>query len=209
MGDLEKVIDDKIKPVIEISTSKAIGKPLNKLNEDITSRLKSNLFFDIDFEKPFKEAKREFKQKFLKSMIMKNCGNVSEVARIVELDRRSIHRLVDDEEIKEIREKMPKMYDVKFSEISHMLDVIIDTYRSEINSDKIKSVYAQVPKMADFILKEIPDETLTLKEAEEEFEKEYLKKAIERFKGDFLMLSKEIGIRHETLSRKIRNLGLI
>jgi DNA-binding NtrC family response regulator len=206
--NLEKVINDKIIPIINSSTTKALGKPIIQFNEDITTKLKKAGNYSIDINKKFKDAKRQFKIEFLTNMIKKNCGNISEVARIVEVDRRSIHRIIDDSVVKEIREKLPKIYDLRYNEINSIIEKSFLEYKNQLSDQKVTKMYEEIPKLVDEIIKEIPIEKVTLKEAEIEFEKEYLLRALTKFNFDINKTAQAIGLRYETLFRKIKILGL-
>ena len=49
---------------------------------------------------------------------------------------------------------------------------------------------------------------MTLKEAEQEFEKQYLSKALKEAKGSITKTAKKIGLRYETIIRKMKKLGM-
>jgi len=207
--DLEKVLNEKIKPIIALSTSKHIGGEISRLNEDITEKVrKLGVNLHIDLNVPFKEAKRDFKKEFLTSMIRKNCGNISEVARIVDIDRRSIHRLVNEHAIKAIREERPKMYDLKYTEVYGLIDEAISDYKDRISIKKLQNLYDDLPHLTDDIISCLPGEGISLKEAEREFEKEYIEKALDFCGRDLNKTANFMDIAHETLHRKIKVFGI-
>jgi len=58
------------------------------------------------------------------------------------------------------------------------------------------------------IAKVLPHQELSWKEAEKEFEKQFLKHALEDNDSDVTKTAKKIEIRTETLYRKIKKLGI-
>ena len=209
-SDLEKAIDDKIKPKINLSIKSIEKIDVDKLNQDITEKIKRfQLHASINTLKPFKLAKKDFKKEFLRNLIKKNCGNISEVARIADIDRRSIHRIVDESDIKTIREQLPRRYELRQNELNDLFENVTDSYKAVVPEQIIKEIYKDIPKITEEIIEEIPDGTMSLKDAEEEFEKEYIEKALQDNDYNIGKTAKLIGIRHETLSRKVKALGLV
>ena len=96
MEDLELVLHQKVKPIVDEATLKHLGVSIDKLTDDITSKLSRTTLVDIeaDTSLPYKEAKKKFKKAFLTKLLLLNLGNISEVARITGQNRRSIHRLI-------------------------------------------------------------------------------------------------------------------
>lgn len=210
MSNLEVALDSKIKPLISISTSKVIGKSIEKLNEDISTKIKQIIFgnITIDIEIPFKDAKREFKKEFLTNLIKKNCGNVSEVARLAEIDRRSVYRLIDYDPLRKTREELPKISYIKQAEMGSAIEDAVNGFKDIIPRRHMMDFYEEIPKLCEEILRGFNDESITLKEAEEEFEKKYFSAALIKFDYDISRTAVHIGLRYETLHRKIKNLGI-
>ena len=94
--ELEKIIDKKVKPLVEEAMQKHLGITISEIEADISDKLKKAplLEFEVDTKIPFKQAKKNFKKKYLTRLLQLNLGNVAEVARIARIDRRSIHRLI-------------------------------------------------------------------------------------------------------------------
>ena len=92
--DLERVIQDKVKPIIDTSMQKFLGISIKELSADISDRLKRTplLDFKIDTSVPFKKAKQLFKEEYIKKLLQLKQGNISDVAKLANIDRRSIHR---------------------------------------------------------------------------------------------------------------------
>lgn len=98
---------------------------------------------------------------------------------------------------------------VKKKEVSSMIGNVLDTYKEVIHPDKIKKMYRSIPTISDEILKGLPLEYMSLQKAEELFEKEYITKALVRYKNNITKTAEAIGLRYETLHRKIKKLGLV
>ena len=64
--DLERVIQDKVKPLIDSSMQKFLGITIKELSTDISDRLKRTplLDFKIDTSMLFKKAKKLFKKEY-------------------------------------------------------------------------------------------------------------------------------------------------
>jgi len=70
-------------------------------------------------------------------------------------------------------------------------------------------MYNEIPELSKDIIKELPDQPLSLKEAEHEFEKLFLTKALQEHDGNQTETARAIGLRYETLHRKLKSLRLI
>jgi DNA-binding NtrC family response regulator len=202
--DVETIVDDALKPVLGVS--------IGDLNKDISGKLAkgSLLTFDIDTNLKFKEAKTRFKQQFLARLLRTCYGNISEVAKRASVDRRSIHRIVKDAGINvgKIREEMIKPYQIRQKAVEGIIERVLENYKTVIHPEKIAEVYKKVDTVSKDIIDELPETKISLKEAEEEFEKEYLKKALAENKENVTATAKRIGLRYETLLRKAKSLGL-
>ncbi|MFQ5474531.1 MAG: helix-turn-helix domain-containing protein [Candidatus Nanoarchaeia archaeon] len=208
---LEKVVK-QVEPVVSEVMHKFLGVSIDELNKDISAKLRKSPLTDvpIDISIPFKEAKRNFKRTYLRRLLRINYGNISEVARQARIDRRSIHRIIKDAmmDVARIREEMIKPYDVKQRVIEHVIEDVLDSYKNIIHPSKLKEVYGQVPELSKDILEGVPVESKSLKEAEKEFEREYLRKALVAYNYNLKETAEKIRIRYETLLRKIKRLGL-
>ena len=209
---LEKVMKERINPMIEQSLHRYLGVTINELNRELSDRIEANplISFDINTTLSFKAAKKLFKKQFLQSLIRNHYGNISEVAKIARIDRRSIHRAVNELKIDvaKVRKEMlrPDYYR------KEALDVIfrqtLDTYRGVIHPEKLENIYRHVPSLTKDIAKELPLAEMTLKEAEAEFERQYIRKALEENSWNISDTARKIGLRFETLHRKIKKLGI-
>lgn len=202
--DMEHIVDDAIKPVIGVS--------IDELNKDISEKLEKSPLssFNIDPDMKFKQAKRRFKQQFLTRLLRSSYGNISMVAKKAGVDRRSIHRIVKEAgiDVDKMREEMIKPYQIRQKAVGSIIESVLEHYKTVIHPERIAEVYKNVDSVSKDILDELPEKQVTLKKAEELFEKEYLRKALEQNLGNITKTAKKIGLRYETLLRKLKTLGL-
>jgi len=213
--DLEKVVAKKLKyiePMIEATMRRFLGVRISELSEDISEKLRTNpiLSFDIDPKLKFKKAKRLFKSWFLHRLLEKNYGNISKVARVANVDRRSVHRIVKQAKIKidSIRKHMYKPDYYKQEAVSEVIEDVLEKYKEVIHPTKLEKVYKNVNAISKDILKELPEDEITLKDAEEEFEKQFLIRALIENNRNIKETAKKIGLRYETLIRKMKRYGI-
>lgn len=201
---MEQIVDDAIRPVLGVS--------IDELNKDISVKLEKSPLasFGIDTNLNFKQAKKKFKQQFLTRLLRTSYGNISVVAKKANIDRRSIHRIVKEAAINvsKIREEMIKPYQIRQKAVEGIIENVLENYKALLHPDRIADVYKNVDSVSKGIINEVPDKQISLKEAEEEFEKEYLKRALADNAGNISKTSKKAGIRYETLIRKLKALGL-
>ena len=211
--DLEKVLDNKVKPILKEATIKYLGVNIDKLSEDITSKIskQSTIDLKIDFSLSYKEAKKKYKKQYIEKILKLKLGNISEAAKLISTDRRSIHRLIHDFhiDIKKIKQELVKPYYIKLSSINFAIENTLDNYKEIIHPKKLESLYKNVSGISEDIIKELPESPISLKEVEEEFDKEFLKKRLEENNNNPQLTAKLIGLRYETVLRKAKKLGLI
>lgn len=209
---LEKLIDVKIKPLIEEAMHKSLGVTISEIEQDISDKLKkySLLEFEIDTKLSFKEAKRRFKRQYIARMLQLNFGNIAEVARIAQVDRRSIHRLVTQSniDVQKFREALLRSEYIKQTAVQNIIQESLEHYKSSLNQEKYQALYKQAPTISKDIVKELPETPAALKEAEKEFEKRYFEKALQENSGNISRTARKIGLRFETLHRKLKSLGI-
>jgi len=210
---LENVVKKDIKPIVDNSLHRFLGVSIDELNRDITTKLERSplIDFDIDTSIPFKRAKKKFKKEYLKRLLQINYGNVSEVARIADVDRRSIHRIVKEAniDVDNIRKEMAKAYVIRQDAIGNIIENVLDNYKEVLHPGRLNSLYHSVSEVSKDILDQLPPKPMTLKEAESEFEKEFIRSALLDNDLNVSKTAKMIGIRYETLHRKAKKLGLI
>ncbi len=211
--NIDKVINDKLKELVTTATSKFLGVKVQELNKDISSKLtqSSLVGVDINTDLDFKQAKKRFKRDYLKKLLQLKLGNISEVARLTKTNRRSVHRLINefDIDVNKIKKDLLKPYNLKVDAVSHAIEEVLDDYKQVIHPEKLEDMYNNVEHISEDIIKELPEQPLSLKDAEQEFEKRYLLKVLTENNHNISLTAKSIGLRYETLHRKLKSLGLI
>ena len=209
--DLETALKEKVEPLLEETMERHLGISIPRIEADITDKLRQpglNIYIPLHTE--FTKAKKLFKKEFFKKEIQANQGNVSQLAKVLNIDRRSIHRTIKDLgiKIKELRTKpaTPKKQQEDF--IGQQIKTALGHYEEIIQPQKMEQIYGQVKKLSKNIAKFIPKEEFTWKEAEKEFEKQFLYNALEESSWNISETAKKIKLRAETLHRKIKKLGL-
>lgn len=210
--NIDQLLDEKLKPIVSEATTKALGITVHELTEDITAKLVKTPFIDFQINTTikYKQAKKLFKKAYLQKMLELNLGNISEVAEIAGAERRSIHRLISQLHINvhKIKEELIRPYDLKISAVSHAIEDVLAKYRPVIHPKKLEEMYKNVSQLSENLAKELPEKKITLKEAEEEFERKYLQKALEENQRNITRTAKKIGLRYETLQRKMKALQI-
>ena len=98
---------------------------------------------------------------------------------------------------------------IKESAIKDVLETSFETYKSALNPEKYEKLHKQVPLLSKEIIKELPIKQPSLRQAEKEFEKKYLTQALKENENNVASTAKKIGLRYETLHRKLKALGVI
>ena len=209
---LEKSLKEKIEPMLDESMHELLGVTISEFGKDITDKIEKNplIAYDIDTSLSFKAAKKFFKKQFLTRMLQNHYGNVSFVARITGLNRRSIHRAIKELRIniKQARKEMIKADYYRKEAVDSILKKTLDVYKQVIRPSKLERMYKNVDKISGDIVKELPTIEMTWDEAEREFEKAYISKALKENKDNISKTASKIGLRYETLHRKIKKLGI-
>ena len=171
---------ENIKPIIEDILKRNIGLSISELNNDITTKLHENplINYNLNTNLKLKDAKKEFKKEFIKRVLSMNYGNISEVAKQIDVNRKTIHRLVEDYEIKNIRSFMEKPYSIKERAIGQVIENVLEGYKEFIHPNKLEDIYGNIPSMTEDLIQTIPIKELTLEEAEEIFEKKFMTKVL-------------------------------
>ncbi len=208
---LEAAIKDKVIPLIGKSMEKHWGLKIPKIEEDISDRLsQSTVDSFIHFNLSFEDAKKKFKADFLRRELIRHRGNISQLAKYLGINRRSIHRAIKELDLEVDRLEI-KSYSLQIEHEKYVDNIIrssFDQYKGLINEEKIERIYQDIPKLSKNIAFSIPDEEMTWKEAELAFEKEYFKYHLKTNKETTKQLAERVGLRPETVCRKLKKLGL-
>ncbi|MBI2151555.1 hypothetical protein HYU21_02395 [Candidatus Woesearchaeota archaeon] len=219
--DLEETLKEKVSPLLEESMSRNWGITIPKIESDITDKLKNpqSMQIYVPTHLTFSAAKKFFQKEFLKKELRVHLGNISQLARSLKINRRSIHRVInsldidiEDFHVKEQFKSIDSIGTAQEKEIEKDVDKTIrstlENYRNIIQPRQMEKMYAEIPGLSRNIAKFIPHQESTWKEAERDFEKQFLSKALEENKKDISKTAKRLKIRPETLYRKIKRWGL-
>src|SRR3989338_11620048 len=137
--DLEQAIKEKVSPLLEESMEKHWGITIPKLESDITDQLKKpqlNVYLPPNL--PFEKAKKTFKTEFIKRELRLHRGNVSQLAKLLELDRRSIHRAIKDLDIdvEEVRSRPESKEDYQKMMVDNLIRSTLQQYKEIIQPQK-------------------------------------------------------------------------
>lgn len=210
--DLEKALKEKIESLLDESMHDMLGVTISEFGKDISDKIEKNplIAYDVDTSLSFKAAKKLFKKQFLTRMLQNNYGNVSLVAKITGLNRRSIHRAIKELRInvKRTRKEMVKADYYRKEAVDSILKETLDNYRRVIRPSRLEKMYRNVDKISGDIVKELPTIEMTWDDAERAFEIAFIKKALKENKDNISKTARKIGLRYETLHRKIKKLGI-
>lgn len=194
---------------VERTLREAIGVTISELQQDLAERLKDPLLgFEIRMDLKFKAAKRQFKEDYIRAVLQRNFGNISEAARILDLSRRTVHRLSEDEEVASMRREMASPRYFRQQDISSAISEVLQAYGEVLHPKKMESVYQKVPVLSANLLEVVEQKPLPLKDALEEFERRYLTRALARHGPGLRQVGRAIGLRYETLLRKLKSRGI-
>jgi DNA-binding NtrC family response regulator len=200
---LDSEVYRRVQPLVEQSLNQIIGVGIPKLSTDITDRLVSTKF-TIDTSMQFKDAKRQFKREFLQRLLGM-FGNVTEVSKIAGIKRESLHRLIKQLEIEPESDLRPYR---KIEVVKSVLQDVMDSYRDTLHPSKIEAVNQYLPHLSHDLVDHLPDDLPSMKDAEVDFEREFLSKALAQHRNNISSTARSIGLRFETLHRKLKKIGL-
>ena len=206
--DLEATLKEKVAPLLEESMEKHWGITIPQIESDITDRLKNPVVhLYVSPQSTFAQAKKKFKSAFLKKELQFHLGNVSQLAKTLGVDRRSIHRAVKDLaiDLKEIR-LLDDRYETEW--VDQTIRSTLDHYKALIQPQQLEKLYAEVPHLSRNIVRLLPHQDLSWKQAEREFERQFLGHALRAHQGNVVQAARHLRLRQETLYRKIKKLGI-
>lgn len=210
--DLEKVILSRVRPMIDEAMHRCLGITVAEINTDITDKiLKSPLFlFEVDTNLPLRKAKESFRRYYLTKVLKRHFGNVSEAAKTCCMERRSLHRLINQLgiDVTLFRREMQKHSYLSMNDVQGIIERTLAGYKQVIQPERLRAMYDVVPKLSEDITHELPATIMTMKDAEDCFEKEYIQRALEKVNFSITKAAKNLGMRYETLHRKMKSLGI-
>ena len=190
---------------------KNLGITIPKMESDITDKLKNpQMQIYIPPNLNFSAAKRKFKAEFLKKGLLQHLGNVSQLAKTLGIDRRSVHRAIKslDIDVEELRTKEENKEKYQQEAVDRTLRSTFDKYKEIIQPQKMERMYSDIPSLSRNIAKLLPSHELSWKQAEREFEKQFLGQVLKEQENDISKAAQKLKIRVETLYRKVKKLGL-
>ncbi|MBI1968903.1 hypothetical protein HYS49_03255 [Candidatus Woesearchaeota archaeon] len=208
--NLEATLKEKVLPLVEEQLEKHWGVTIPKLEADITDQLKQgDTLFYISPHTTFREARKQFKAAFLRRELRSHQGNISQLARALEIDRRSLHRVIKELEldIDELRQN-DAGEDEQQVRIDQRLRTAFDQYKELIQPQKLEKMYEEIPALSRNIAKMLPPSHLTWDEAEQEFERQFFTQALKEHRGSIAQAARCTKLRAETVHRKVRRLQI-
>lgn len=208
---LEEKIREKVTVLLEETMNKSWGVSIPKVESDITDLLQNPLPLRSWMNAgSFHDAKIKFKAEFLKSQLRLHKGNISQSAKFLGLDRRSIHRAVKDLDIVvgSLKKESLEMEEYAEHLVHQTIRSALEEYKEIIQPQKMEKIYQEVPALSRNIAKFFSFAQLTWKQAEQEFERQFLSEALKETGWKIIETARKIGLRPETLHRKIKKLGL-
>src|SRR3989344_299179 len=210
--NLEETIKGKVALLLEETMEKSWGVYVPQVQSDITDKLQNNLptKFYIPMADSFQEAKKKFKSEFLKNQLHLHSGNISQLAKFVGLDRRSIHRAIRklDLSVEETRRDVRLTAPYQEKIIDETIRFALEGYKDIIQPQKMEKIYQEVPALSRHLAKLLPHHHLTWKQAEWEFEKQFLYQSLKEYHWKVTETARQLKIQPETLHRKIVRLRL-
>lgn len=209
--NLEATLKEKVLPLVEEQLAKHWGVTIPQLEADITDQLKrEDTLFYISPHTTFREARKQFKAAFLRRELRSHQGNISQLARALEIDRRSLHRVIKELEldIDELRQG-DAAEDEQQVRIDQRLRTAFDQYKELIRPQKLEKMYEEIPALSRNIAKMLPQQHLTWDEAEREFETQFFTQALKEHHENIAQAARCTKLRAETVHRKIKRLQVL
>jgi DNA-binding NtrC family response regulator len=189
---------------------KYLGVTVSEIESDISDKLKKSplLEFEVNAHLPFKTAKKLFKKQYIGRLLQLHFGNVAEVARLSGVDRRSIHRLISGLKVEIAKYRYLKPEYVRQTAVQNIIESALETYKTALNREKFENLYRNATVLSKDIAKELPESPMTMKDAEREWERRYFETVLAQNKWNISATARKIGLRFETLHRKMKQLEI-
>ena len=175
--DLEEKIKEKVSSLLEETMEKHWGITIPKIEEDLSGKLSHpqlNIYVPLNLS--FSAAKKFFKAEFLKRELRLHKGNISQLAKVLGIDRRSVHRVIKDlgVDVEKLRKEIQSIEDSQTGFVDHAIRSTLDQYKEVIQPQKMEKMYEEVHELSRNIAKILPHQELSWKEAEKECERQFL-----------------------------------
>ncbi len=189
-----------------------LGVTVNELSADVSDKLRRSALIDyaIDTTMAYKKAKKQFRKRYLQRLVQLHFGNISIVARLSGLDRRSIHRLVAGLGVRtdKFRKELHRQQFYVQGEVKSILEQSTRKYEHSLSPERYSAFYNAAPDLSADIAAELPADFPTLDQAEQEWERQYLEAVMKAYGPSPVAVARKIGLRYETLRRKLVKHGL-
>lgn len=207
---LEEAVKEKVMSLLEETLSKNLGIIVPQLETDITAKLAQGSFpIYIPRHLHFTDAKLKFKEDFLRRELERHFGNISHTAQALGINRRSLHRTIREFRIPVQRGKNDGQQQLQEQkEVGETIRQTLDQYKDVFHPLKMEKLYENISTLSQDIASVLPPVQFSWKEAEAEFERQFLSEALLRSGHSLTAAARDIGLRPETLSRKMKKLGL-
>ncbi|MBN1503388.1 hypothetical protein JW930_07650 [Candidatus Woesearchaeota archaeon] len=180
-----------------------------QLKTKICNDLEFKLLFQINFSKPFKQAKKEFVKNYVNNILIFSFGNVSKAAELANINRRHLHRLINqlNVDIDCHRKQMinPVMY--MKSNMQNVIEESIEDCKNFIDKDNLESLYSELDDITT-VLADNLDYPSTFEESMDLFERGYIQKVLEEHNFEIGKAAEKLGMSERTLYRKINKLNI-
>lgn len=198
--------------MLDDAMKKYLGVTVNELSSDVSDKLRRTALidYDIDVAVAYKKAKKQFRKKYLQRLVQLHFGNISLVARLSGMDRRSVHRLVAGLGVRtdKFRKELHRQQFYVQGEVKSILEQSTRKYEHSLSPERYRSFYTAASDLSADIAAELPVDFPTLDLAEHEWERRYLEAVMAAYGPSPVAVARKIGLRYETLRRKLVKHGL-
>ncbi|MFP4656008.1 MAG: helix-turn-helix domain-containing protein [Candidatus Woesearchaeota archaeon] len=204
---LERVMEaDGRNRIIEDIFHKYLGVTIKELSQDITKKIDEPLIESIvKEERDMKKAKEIFLHHYIIRHLESHHGNVKSASKEAGVNRRTLHRMISRFNIETSFMRGRRKETAYETQIHDAIERSLNKYEEIIHPNKFDAIYNRITD----ITKDIANNTdsssrMSLKDAEDTFLADFISKAIERNHGNLSRAARELGIRYETLHRKMK-----
>ena len=209
--DLEKVMEERDKEkIVDNAFHKYLGVSIKELNQDITKKIQEPLIdFLIEDNMTLKSAKKNFLKYYILRLLEKHNGNVKAASYEAKTNRRTLHRMIKEMHIDTSLIRKKKSETIYETKIHNVIEESLHKYEDIIHPKRLNEVYNKISEISKTIAINTDNSNIqSLKDAENMFEAIFLTKIIKKNNGNLSKSAKEIGVRYETLHRKITGLKI-
>jgi DNA-binding NtrC family response regulator len=177
-----------------------------QLSYTLSNNLEFRLLSPVDPSKPFKEARKIFLKNYLNDLLILSLGNVSLAAKKANINRRHLHRIINELEIDPESHRKEMIKPAQYLK-ENVKDILEETLSNFSKDDTVRAVYSNIGDISNIIAQNM-DTAMQFDEALELFEKDFFTKALKYNKYDISKTAEAIDVSERTLYRKISKLNL-